>query len=1135
MHNKFYTNLRGDNVLKYISVLSTLEQNSSFCYRIALAQMKAYAMWKQNKYNWNEIESIFIKGMPQWEDPQEVLFVETVNTPIDSYRVFPSFLLTHKFNLSQLLYLARQIDFPLGKLSIVYALLSISDRIAQRFGYSRYVIGANIQNDVYHLNYKDYNTIKNYTSFSEKELNEILENYNLTVKDFAPLMLNVEAKVIKSEYNRLGHSDTFELHPILKLKDGSFLVTFPSALLRAAYAYCYGIMQDELGVSRFNDLVETEMVQETGAVIQRSFAHYVDQYIFGQIPFLWFEFDRDKIVNVAIILIDKMPNLEIAVNESETEIKKHHPEKKVFTLFVTQQLADQDMFLGFSKPVTHFNVEELKIVMGQKDMNMLNLYYYDEDKKQIPFFEGNQEIDLFSLYQTNGNTFYRDEMPDTIWAVTGYALKMRAEYLCVNDEHVVDYNPQKTKVLVRHFADIPKQVPIYAPYMTVKDLYMLQLLNHELWVHLNTENVYRTYCREITIAVFNWIYAAQHVKGISPLLKSTHVEIAVFPGNDFDSQKANENVMVFCIPEEILKSEPDNLEHNMVFAFIDALYRHGFGSKDLTQDLVEQMMSEASCGFIPIGKEKEINVIDMNDGINSCYYVNKRYCDVILSEIADYLNIKGEERKYDFSESKNILIKVSDYILQEIKKILGTIDTKHLLKSLLELHHAMLFWSKLTQRRFDSLNRAYSYIDATFDNQMEYAHEYSEMNILSQGLIETIILNDIHNNGGKIEIELMDRLFALMHFNLNMGSYLDQLGEKISGSELEILPNGRLVMPQILMGKENSYFKRQTELAMIHPELYDKLFALMPHSSIDFNDKFFLDAFKAEYGLDFEKYARIIQASINYALDNEQPVMVIPEADFYNNVATDILGTNDIVAFKKSFVLRSSMQKEGLNFSDKWLQRFNRPVQITARPWILYDGCIYYSTKTIFESWMIKIERLQNGTIARHSKEMQALVTEVNDKKGHEFTSNIRTYYESLDISGLFIDSEVEIRPNKPLLASENLGDIDILLINNETKQIVCIEAKNYAESRTTYELIQQNKKIVTKELSHVIDRDKWCKENKDKFKFYVPEVDDTYDVSTIFLTYHENAYNYFDHQDDFGLRFLSAMDIVVNPMIVFE
>lgn len=36
-------------------------------------------------------------------------------------------------------------------------------------------------------------------------------------------------------------------------------------------------------------------------------------------------------------------------------------------------------------------------------------------------------------------------------------------------------------------------------------------------------------------------------------------------------------------------------------------------------------------------------------------------------------------------------------------------------------------------------------------------------------------------------------------------------------------------------------------------------------------------------------------------------------------------------------------------------------------------------------------------------------------------------------------------------------------------------------------------------------------------------------------VTYHENAYNYFEHKDDFGLRFLSAMDIVENPMVVFE
>lgn len=173
--------------------------------------------------------------------------------------------------------------------------------------------------------------------------------------------------------------------------------------------------------------------------------------------------------------------------------------------------------------------------------------------------------------------------------------------------------------------------------------------------------------------------------------------------------------------------------------------------------------------------------------MDSCYYVNSRYCDKILSEIADFLSRKGLEQSFDFVESKKIMIQVSDYILAEVKKLLAEIDTKLLLTSLLELHHAMIYWSKLTQRRFESLSKAYSFLDATFDNQFDYVNEYSEMNTLTQGMIETIVLNGIHNTGGKPGLEKLDRLFALMHFSLNMGVYMDQLSEKIKGSELTIL------------------------------------------------------------------------------------------------------------------------------------------------------------------------------------------------------------------------------------------------------------------------------------------------------------------------------------------------------------
>ena len=341
-------------------------------------------------------------------------------------------------------------------------------------------------------------------------------------------------------------------------------------------------------------------------------------------------------------------------------------------------------------------------------------------------------------------------------------------------------------------------------------------------------------------------------------------------------------------------------------------------------------------------------------------------------------------------------------------------------------------------------------------------------------------------------------------------------------------------MPRPVIDKLNTYFHRLRELSMNNPDLYTRLYNLMPTSSIDIDDKTFVKAYKAQFGISFEKYCKILTASIDYANNNKKPVMVLPEKKFSEKVCASIFDEEEAKEFMANFVLTKDLNNGDLKFSDKWVQRFNRPVQVTARPWILFDGNIYYSTKTLCESWMIRIERLNNGTVVNTTPEMQALVSKVNNEKGHEFTLNVKKLYKSLSLDHLYVDSEVEIMPGKPLNATKQFGDIDVLLINKKTKQIVCIEAKNFSESRTAYELIQQNRKIVSKELSHVIERDVWCKDNIDKFKLYVPEVDAEYSVKTIFLTYHENAYKYFEHEQENDIIFLSAIEIVDNPMNVF-
>lgn len=1133
MKHKFYHNLKGDNMLKYLSFLSVQQENSSFCYRLETALIEAYLMWRQGKYNCSLIDKILEHGNPQFEDPQERLFVETVNTPIGSYKVFSAFYLTHKYLLSQLLFLAHKEKIDRNKLAIIYAILEISNEIANRYNYNRNVCGKYDAESVYTSNYKEYSKYESYNCFSKAEVNSILAKYQVEGKYLQSLLLCLKRKEYEKELSQLGHSDTFELHPFLKLDNGEYLVMFPANLLRLAYRLCYAILVKELGEKTFLSLIEKEIIEETRFLLQNGHGSFIEQNNYQDTPFLWFCFDEDKVANVAIILADKNPDLEQAVKDSETAIKQVFPSKSIFTFLVIQVMTEEGLFMTFSHNMTHFSLEELKIVMSQDRINLLNLYYYDQDKLDLNFVPLTQEIDKFAYYISNHNTFYRDEMPDIMFVEIGYALSMREKYLCGYDEYIVQYTQRGHYVMVKHYADIPKQIPIYAPYMMVKNLLMLQLQKYELWIHVKCKDELCIFGREATIALMNWLFAVEKKLCIDSINRTLHVELCILPISDYDWKKENNNIMLFCVPERIMSSDATTLERDLVGKFLKAIQDCKFSLYESLYEDGMRMFDTAPGRFIQISKSEKITIIEDRDGVESCYFVNSRCCDKVLSEIADFLNMKRTEQTFDFMESKKIMIEVSNYILTEVKKLLAEMDTKQLLISLLKLHHAMIYWSKLTQRRYESLSKAYSFLNATFDNQLDYVNEYSEMNTLTQGMIESIVLNDIHNTCGKLGLEKLDRLFALMHFSLNMGVYMDHLGEKIKGSELIILKNGRLVMPRPIIDKLNAYFYRLRELSMSNPDLYTKLHNLIPTSSIDTNDKTFVKAYKAQFGISFEKYYKILTASIDYAYNNKKPIMILPKKKFFDKVCAGILDKEEVEAFMANFILTKELNNGALN-SDKWIQRFNRPVQITARPWILFESNIYYSTKTLYESWMIRIERLNNGTVVNTTPEMQALISKVNNKKGHEFTLNVRKFYESLSLDFLYVNSEVEIMPEKPLNSHKKLGDIDILLINKKNKQIICIEAKNFSESRTAYELIQQNRKIITKELSHVIDRDVWCKNNIDKFKFYMPDIDDQYSINTIFLTYHENAYKYFEHDQENNITFLSAIDIVADPMIVF-
>lgn len=135
-------------------------------------------------------------------------------------------------------------------------------------------------------------------------------------------------------------------------------------------------------------------------------------------------------------------------------------------------------------------VEKLKIAMNQDSMNLLNLYYYDQDRRNLKFVLTAQEVDRFAYYCSNHYTFYRDEMPDVMFVEIGTALSLREHFFvwteCAYGMH---------RIVAMSWLNIMQIFQNKFPYiyliMMVNGLLMFQLRNYELWIHLDCKDEFR--------------------------------------------------------------------------------------------------------------------------------------------------------------------------------------------------------------------------------------------------------------------------------------------------------------------------------------------------------------------------------------------------------------------------------------------------------------------------------------------------------------------------------------------------------------------------------------------------------------------------------------------------------------------
>ena len=270
-----------------------------------------------------------------------------------------------------------------------------------------------------------------------------------------------------------------------------------------------------------------------------------------------------------------------------------------------------------------------------------------------------------------------------------------------------------------------------------------------------------------------------------------------------------------------------------------------------------------------------------------------------------------------------------------------------------------------------------------------------------------------------------------------------------------------------------------------------------------------------------------------YSIDAEQPIVDVKWEYFEKKVLQKVLGEEAIAMFKHVFCLYEGMA-EGALPSESFAQRFNRKYQMSSRPWVCFQDRVLYSTKSLHQHEHVMHERLNEGKVHFTSPKMEAYMSDINRRKGPEFEKNLRAFYESLNLDYLKAFRGVNIGPGECLENDEPIGDIDVLLINTDCKKIVCIETKDYYESRSMYEVLTENRKTCD-DMEMPLKRDKWSKGHITSFSVLCSEVDETYTCETVFVTVNMPAYVYSHAEEERPIRVIPALDIMDNPMVVFE
>lgn len=1106
------------------------------------------------------------------EDPVTNLFTDLVTFYGGDYIIFPGITEGGSYVLSNLLtaiYNWPDTDIPDQFKSnckhASFLMLTLSDMIANRLGYSRYH-AEEIENELIYIpNGTRLEALKAAVTFSNGEMEQLLQDKRIAKQALDMFVLDINDPDLTNEH--------IEESPLLTKPiihhNGEYFISSPATL---SYALVDFIRSQ---THTFGCLPDVSNAYHS--LIWNYTQLHLKQLGFSLIEIPGISENTDPSIREAIYRFDDDKLAFVQYRTSGEEIHQQRKQQIINDTLAQPEFAGyqfidislvssmgQDLFLLYGGTENSLSigmpVYDFDTLVKLKKYDAIDLWNFANARDtQIPdnSMFGASFLDMFKLYKDNDSSFYvSDDAPDVMLHVgPGYAGSLYQEAKRLTDEHSV----------IRLIQGEPANIPVtrkdkYAPiYCSIDELSSGELnmavegFPMPVWVAPN-RNSYdippaaRSIYFEMADAIAYWLWQCQEfVNDDLALIDATSI---AFRFELSQEERFNPIERNFVRDQEWAGHFSVALAGNTISISIPPSiipYLYGAdneGERELVRQLLHginllleaqqktliegQRITQIVDQAAPHGVKKKVFILDSADNLlldpsnlKGYRYLQGYNVNTILNSLVPGLGNLcppiGEitDKAVKTKLTRNVVMKV---LLPQLQATINQYPQEPLLNRLISLNESLIH--KREDLRVKTPTRIACFVteeQQTSDLQDNLA-DLNRTTIAVRCLIEHLAAEP--STGNKIvSTTAIDELVAIMSAIIDWGSMGDQIEFDLFEIGMAILPSGRIgtakqLFREIFDPYNASKSKENVRDAM---DTFRQVFPkLNPIEGSDVPES--LDnAFIEEFSISFTRLCEVVNDLGGIAYEQPSACAVMSKRDLfvvinqYDHTYSEEEFNTAIDYLSLSNRGKVNIVPAGCDNIDISPWRFNRRLSLLRKPLVLVNNpeepdnpTVYWGFRQLLSSRRYWYDQcITNRLRVSEGGPVQKVLGKLAQQKGK---SLVKSVLNEFDTGDLIIDSEVPINPKSDLTHNIDIGDVDVLVIDTSTKSIYSLECKSMAPSRNIKEMIGEVDKLFGNGaekgwIDKHVERDTWIKENLDQLGAKYGLDLSEYSVKSYFIT----------------------------------